>query len=346
MVELKDLLTALCAADGVSGFEGRAAQAAADALRPYCDEVRVDAFETVYAVVRCPRAGAPTVLLDAHIDQVGFVVTEVLEGGFVRFAPVGGIDPRVLLGAEVTLLADTPLFGVISCIPPHLMKAGESDQSVPLSDMVIDTGFTQAGEHVRVGTPVVYRNALTSMGGDFVTSRSLDDRTGLAAIVDTVSRLDRDKLRINVAVIASCREEIGAIGAGLAAFRLQPEYGIAVDVGHGKTPDAADAINCFELGGGTMIGMGPNLHPGLTRLLLHTARAHGIPHHLEVMEGDSGTNAWTMQVAGQGVAMGLLSIPLRYMHTAAETVCLRDIRAVSDLLTAFLHAWSGEVDEP
>ena len=124
MVELKDLLTALCAADGVSGFEGRAAQAAADALRPYCDEVRVDAFETVYAVVRCPRAGAPTVLLDAHIDQVGFVVTEVLEGGFVRFAPVGGIDPRVLLGAEVTLLTDTPLFGVISCIPPHLMKAG------------------------------------------------------------------------------------------------------------------------------------------------------------------------------------------------------------------------------
>lgn len=345
MVEIKELLDALCAADGVSGFESQAAQAAADALRPYCDEVRVDAFETVYAVRRCPRAEAPTVLLDAHIDQVGFVVTEILDGGFVRFAPVGGIDPRMLLGAEVTLLGETPLFGVISCVPPHLLKTGESDQSVPLSDMVIDTGFTQAGAHVAVGTPVVYRAPLCSLGGDFVTSRSLDDRAGLAAIIHALSRLQPEKLRVHVAVIASCREEIGAIGAGLAAFDMQPEYGIAVDVGHGKTPDAADAINTFDMGGGTMIGMGPNLHPGLTRLLLHTARAHGIPHHLEVMEGDSGTNAWTMQVAGQGVAMGLLSIPLRYMHTAAETVCLRDIRTVSDLLTAFLHSWNGEVEE-
>ena len=113
----------------------QAAKAVAELFRPYCDTVDADKNGNVIGGLSCGKEGAKTVLLDAHLDQIGFLVTEVLDGGFLRFAPVGGVDPRMLLGGEVTILADEPLYGVVSCMPPHLLKAGEQNKAVPIDQM-------------------------------------------------------------------------------------------------------------------------------------------------------------------------------------------------------------------
>lgn len=337
-----ETLTQLCTLPGVTGFEQQAAAAVAELLRPLVNKVDIDPFGTVTGILVSPQPGAKTVLLDAHLDQIGFVITEVLDGGFLRFAPVGGVDPRMLLGCEVTILAAESLFGVISCTPPHLMQAGEQDKAVPIHQMLIDTGFEDARLRIPVGTPVVFRQQPVQLSKGVFMSKCLDDRAGILAILQALRQLDRKQLAVNVAVLFSCQEEVTSLGALTGAFRIRPDYAIAVDVSHAKTPDAPTG-ETFEFGGGVMIGMGPNMNTALTRALLRLARAEEIDHQIEVMEGNTGTNAWEMQIAACGTAQAILSIPLRYMHTPIEAVKLSDIDATADLIAAFLKNFDGEV---
>lgn len=291
----------------------------------------------------CGRKNAKTVLLDAHLDQIGFLVTEVLDGGFVRFAPVGGVDPRMLLGSEVTLLADEPLYGVVSCLPPHLLKAGEQNKAVPISEMAIDTGLLDAKSRIKVGTPVLFGQTPITLAGGQLCSKCLDDRAGHRRYPARDEAAQKaKKLRCNIAVLVSAQEEVTGLGAQTGAFAVQPEYAIAVDVTHGRTPDGpSDGV--FDLGSGAAVGMGPNLHRGLTKAIIRTAKANDIDYTLEIMEGDTGTNAWTMQIVGRGIACALLSIPQKYMHTPVEVISLSDVEAVADLMAAFLREFDGEV---
>lgn len=337
---MKDMLIELCRADGVTGFEGHAAEKAAELLKPYCDRVEFDHCGSVLGFLGCGKPDAPTVLLDAHLDQIGFMVTDVLDGGFLRFTQVGGIDPRMLLGAEVTILTQPPRYGVISCMPPHLLAAGEQDKAVPMHEMLIDTGLTDARGVVPIGTPVVFAQPPYELAEGQISGKCLDDRAGFLSLVEAMRQLKDRERNVNVVVCGSVHEETDSLGALAASFRVQPEYGIAVDVTHAKTPDSS-AEDAFDFGN-VVIGMGPNLHRGLTNLLIKTARAEDIPYQLEVMEGNTGTNAWEMQVVRSGIAMGLLSIPLKYMHTPIETIQLSDVQAVGDLLAAFLQDFDGK----
>ena len=344
-MQLTETLRTLCALPAVSGFEAQAAHTVADLLRPYCDTVEVDRNSNVLAYKACGKKHAKTILLDAHLDQIGFVVTEVLDGGFVRFAPVGGVDPRMLLAAEVTILADEPLYGVVSCLPPHLLKPGEQDKAVPIDQMTIDTGLMDAKKRIKIGTPVVFGQQPVELLGDQYCSKCLDDRAGVAAILLALDKLKKGKkkLKCNIAVLISAQEEVTGLGAQTGAYAVQPEYAIAVDVTHGKTPDGP-SDGTFELGSGVAIGVGPNLHRGLTKLLVKAAKANDIGYSLEVMEGNTGTNAWTMQIVARGMATALLSIPEKYMHTPVEVVKLSDVEDVASLIAAFVRTFDGEVD--
>lgn len=343
-LQIEKTLQTLCALPAVSGFEEQAAQAVAALLRPLCDTVEVDHNGNVLGYKGCGRKHAKTVLLDAHLDQIGFVVTEVLDGGFLRFAPVGGVDPRMLLATEVTILADEPLYGVVSCMPPHLLKAGEQDKAVPVDQMLIDTGLENAKEKIRIGTPIVFAQQPVKLLGGQICSKCLDDRAGVAAILLALEKLKKHKKRrCNIAVLISAQEEVTGLGAQTGAFAVQPEYAIAVDVTHGKTPDGpSDGV--FELGSGPAIGVGPNLHRGLTKRLIKTAKANDIDYSLEVMEGNTGTNAWTMQIVAHGIATALLSIPEKYMHTPVEVVKTSDVEDVAELMYRFLCDFDGEVE--
>ncbi|WP_235847512.1 M42 family metallopeptidase [Intestinibacillus massiliensis] len=341
-MDIVNALTRLCETPAVSGFERQGATVAAELLSSCCDSVEIDAFGNIVGMRRCGKENAKTVLLDAHLDQIGFVVTEVLDGGFLRFAESGGVDPRMLLGCEVTVLADEPLYGVIACMPPHLMKAGEQDKAVQIHEMLIDTGLIEAKTRVKTGTPVVFAERVFQLSKGSVTGKCLDDRAGIIAIAQAMEKLGGEELSVDVAVLISVQEETTSLGAGIGAYRIRPDFAIAVDVGHAKTPDAP-SDKTFEYGGGVMVGMGPNLDTRLTRALIKTAKAEGIAYQQEVMEGHTGTNAWAMQIAAYGTAQGLLSIPLRYMHTPIESICLSDLDSVSDLLYHFLRNFDGEV---
>ena len=264
-MQLEQTLRTLCALPAVSGFEMQAAKAVAELFRPYCDTVDADKNGNVIGSLSCGKEGAKTVLLDAHLDQIGFLVTEVLDGGFLRFAPVGGVDPRMLLGGEVTILADEPLYGVVSCMPPHLLKAGEQNKASP-STRCDRHRSARCQSRIRVGTPIVFAQQPIKLAGGQLCSKCLDDRAGVAAILLAMEKLHaaKDKLKCNVAVLISTQEEVTELGAQTGAFTVQPEYAIAVDVTHGRTPDGpSDGV--FDLGSGVAVGMGPNLHRGFTK---------------------------------------------------------------------------------
>ncbi len=342
---MRSKIEQLLAIPMVTGFERAQSEQVRDLFAPLCDEIEVDRFGNVIGLMRSGKPDAKTVLLDAHLDQIGFVVTEVLKGGFLRFRAVGGVDPRMLLGAEVTIGApDGPLYGIVSCLPPHLLSAGEADKALPIHKMCIDTGLLDATSVIPIGTPIWFpadQAHMPVIANDAFTGPNLDDRAGAAAIAHALEKLRKVDLDVNVAVLLSVQEEIASsLGANVGTFKIRPDYAIAIDVGHAKTPDAP---NEFEYGGGVMIGMGPNMNRALSRALIRTAKAEGMEYQLEIMEGHSGTNAWDMQIVACGTAQAVLSIPLRYMHTPIETIKLSDAESAGDLVYHFLRNFDGEV---
>ena len=341
-LDITKLIFELTQAEGVSGFEGAAARLACERLAPYCDSAEVYQTGTVLGYRACGRENAPKLLLDAHIDQIGFMVSEVLEGGMLRVLPIGGVDPRMLLASEVRILADKPMMGVFACLPPHLQTAADYKKSVPVDEMVIDTGFSEeyVREHVKPGTPVALVGAPVKLKNGSITSRSIDDRAGFAAILYALDLLKDDKLLCDLIVMGSAGEETSFRGAITGAYHTAPDYCVAVDVSHAKTP-GAPADKTFEYGGGAMIGMGPNLDRAMAKRMAELARAKEIKYQIEVMEGHTGTNCWPIQVSREGVACALLSIPLRYMHTPIETIKVSDAEAVGKLLAEFIRTFDG-----
>lgn len=330
-------LARLCALSGPSGFEEEVTGEAARLLRPLTDEVYTTRLGSVVGVRRCGRANAPRLLLDAHLDEVGFIVTS-REEGFLRFAPLGGVDPRILPDRELTLLTDPPLTGVVSCLPPHLQKDGDGDAAPPVKELCIDVGLSreEAERRVPLGTPGVFRGGCARLGEELLCGKALDDRCGFAVLLDVLERLHGKALAVDLYVLGSTQEETHSVGAVTAAYEIAPSWCVAVDVTHGDSPDASKH-ETFQLGDGPTVGVGPNCAPALSNRFKKLAGELGLPVQLEVMPGSSGTNAWPVQISREGVATAVLSIPQRYMHTPAEVVSVTDLENAARLLAAFVE---------
>ena len=344
-MDYQQILGRLCALSGPSGFEEPVAKAAAELLRPLTDEVYTTRLGSVVGVRRCGRDDAKKLLLDAHLDEIGFLVTGH-EEGFLRFAPLGGVDPRMLPDREVVLLTDPPVHGVVACLPPHVQSAEDMDKSLPVKDLVIDTGLSreEAERRIPVGTPAVYRGGCFPLGEELLCGKALDDRAGFAVLLDALERLKDKQLNVDLYVLGSTQEETHSAGAITAAYELAPDWCVAVDVTHGDSPDASKN-ETFPLGKGPVIGVGPNCVRQMSDRLKELAKELDMPVQLEVMAGSSGTNAWPVQVSREGVATAVLSIPERYMHTPLEVVCRRDLEDAARLLAAFAENL-GEEEPP
>ena len=330
-MELFDTVAALTRPDGPSGFESSAAEAAAELLRSLCDEVKIDYMGNAIGLRRCGTPGAKKVLLDAHLDQVGMIVTGY-DGAFLRFAQLGGIDPRVLVNQPVTLMTQPPRQGLITA-----KLSEDSDAASALSDLRIDLG---AGEKdlsalVPIGTPMVYDQPLFRLGEHFMAGRSLDDRCCFALLLRTLE-LVRDKtLDVDLYVLGSVGEETDSRGAITAAHRIAPDCAVAVDVTFGKSPDCTET-GCFSLGKGPVVGVGPNIAHWMLRRFQRLSESEQIPIGLEVMAGSTGTNGWDIQIQHWGIATAILSVPLRYMHTPVEVIYEKDLEDCARLLAAFV----------
>lgn len=341
-METEQRLERLCGLGAPSGFEGPAAEAARELLKPLMDEVWIDRLGDLIGVRWCGKPGAKKLLLDAHLDEVALTVTGI-EQGFLRFAAIG-VDARMLPDREVTLLTDPPLPGVVSCLPPHVLSAEDREKAPKIEELFIDVGLSQkeAEQKVPLGTPVVYRSNFLRLGERQLCGKAMDDRACFASLLRAAELLQDRKLDVDLYVLGSTREEIGGMGAKVVTQAINPDCCVAVDVTFGITPDT-HKDEAMVMGGGPAVGIGPNCARWMTRRLFEAAQREDIPVQKEVMEGSTGTNGWGMQICNEGVATAVVSIPLKYMHTPVEIVETSDIENTARLLAAFA-AGLGEGD--
>lgn len=335
-MDLQKTLERLCALPGPSGFEMQAAKGAMELLQPLVDEVYTTRLGSVVGVRRCDKAGVQKLLLDAHVDEIGILITGE-EDGFLRFRTLGGVDPRMLCDREITLLTDPPTFGVVACLPPHVQTAEDMSKSTPVSELYLDVGLSsdEVKTRIPIGTPGVFRGGCAPLGEDQCCGKALDDRACMTAILRALELLRDKELDVDLYVLFSTQEETSSAGAITAVNEIAPDICVAVDVTHGQTPDGPKD-KTFALGGGPAIGMGPNMSRNLTRTLIELAKRDRIDHHIEVMSGHTGTNAWPIQICREGIATAVLSLPLKYMHTPVEVISRTDLESTAKLLTAFV----------
>lgn len=334
---LTETLTALCTARGISGDEKIAAHSALCCLKAYCPDAHISHGNVVGTFGSTDEA-APHVLLDAHIDQVGLIVTSVTDDGFVTVGNVGGLDRRLFPVQRVWIYGKRVLPGIICALPPHLTHGGEKVQQI--EEVRIDTGFSadELRGIVQPGDSVYFDGVTAEIGGKF-TSPALDDRCGVAAILYALDELSDEELPCKVTVQFSTEEEVGERGAAIGCFAANPDIALAVDVSFAGDKKLSKT---GKMGWGAMIGFSPSLSREISDALTDAAHDNDIPYQVEVMAGTTGTNADRFSVCREGVKACTVSIPLDYMHTPCEVIDLTDVELTGKLLAAYLRRCGNE----
>ena len=348
MAGVPELLANLLRTPSPSGYEAPAAAVWREAAS--FAELEVDRIGS--SIARVPGEGdGPLLAIVGHIDEIGLVITHVDEKGFAWFASIGGWDPQILVGQRVEVQAKGgPVPGVIGRKPVHLLKDEQKKQAVELTGLHIDVGAADRDETLsilRIGDPVVIGAEPLALAGARLASRSLDNRIGSYVALEVARRChEHAGLGASVAGVAAVQEEIGLHGARTSAYLLEPDLAVVVDVTH-----ATDAPGIEEkesgshgLGSGPVIGRGSTLSPKVFELLAETAEREGIDHTIEASGRYTGTDADAYQISRAGIPTGLVSIPLRYMHSPVETVDLDDVEATVALLVALAASLDGSED--
>ena len=337
MTELLALLNTLCATPGLSGHEAPIRKILEKTWQPITDELSVSRLGSLHGL----KSGTapeprPAILIAAHMDAIGLMVTGIVNG-LLRVTEVGGLDARVLPGQLVSVHGRQDLPGVIVQPPAHLLPAEAQEGPVPLKYLLVDTGLRprQVNQQVRIGDMISFAQEPIQLQGDTLAGRSLDNRASVAALTLCLEDLQTRNHAWDVWAVATTQEEETLGGARTSAFQLRPQIAVAVDVTWGESPGAPDHLT-FPLDKGPTLGWGPNIHPGLHRSIKKTAEQIEVPFAVEVMPRHSGTDAFSIQVAAEGIPTMVVSIPLRYMHTPVEVVALKDIQRTARLLSEFI----------
>lgn len=340
-----ELLRELSQASGISGYEDAVRAIARKAFEPHVDTLRTDALGNLIALkkgTRVDESPARSIMLAAHNDEIGLMVTG-FERDFIRFTKVGGVDVRTILGQEVLVHAKRPLPGIVASRPPHVLSAKERQSTLPLDKLFIDVGMSaeQMKELVHVGDLVTMRRDFIELAGGYVSGKAFDDRAGVVSLALCLEALSTMSHGWDVYAVATTQEEVGLRGAIVSAYGVAPDIAIAVDVGFGQQQGVSEAES-VSMDGGPAIGVGPNIHPVMREGLVAAAQEYELKHQLEIIPGASGTDAWAIQVAREGIPTALLSIPLRYMHTSVETVYIKDIERTARLMALFIAGLDNE----
>ncbi len=327
LVRLTKELTAL---DGISSDETAVAKHLKKKLEKICNKVEIDKSGNVTGFISANNPQAKTLSLEAHMDKIGLMVTEICDDGSLKFVSVGGVDERILPSVEVCVRGTENISGIV------FVPERNADKNPKIKDMRIDIGMSknEAQTQIKAGDMVVINSTFTTLCGGRFSAAAMDNRAGVAAILDALSKIDRNKLKYNLEILFSVQEELGLHGAYAGAKRLKSDAAIVVDVTHGTTHDTKDEAGVFPLGSGAIICRGPNFDYNYTHKLIDIAKSENVPYMIEAASGPSGTNAWAMQISGRGIPSMLISIPLRYMHTNVETLDIKDVDAVSSLIAS------------
>lgn len=345
-MEIANCLEYLSGLVAVTGFEATATAKIAETFKDYCDEVRIDKFFNVIFLKKGLNKSAKKILVTAHSDEIGFLVNSIDDKGFVGISPMGGIDSKILLAQEVIIHGREDITGIIGAMPPHLMKPEDAGKAVKIKDLRVDTGLKGAElkKIVSIGDVVSFKSSFSLMNKTKASGKSFDNRTGIVCMMEILQGLKDINQENDIIFMASTQEETSLAGITTAAFSIKPDAAIVIDAGHGDIPELSKDVSSIA-GKGPEIAIGPNLHQGMVEKLFELGKDICIPFQKMVESGDTGTEAWATQVSGCGIPTALLSIPVRYMHTAVETVNLEDIKYTARIITEFLRLSSEKLEK-
>ena len=336
-------LVELLNARSPSGYEDEAQRVIDRYLKPVADEYRKDAMGNRIATLN--PEGDPVLMLAGHMDELGFIITYIDKQGYLYFDTIGGHDRIIISGRRVNILtAKGVVKGVTGKRAVHLMSNEDRNKVPKLEEMWIDIGVEnkkEAQKRVSIGDVATYDHEFELINGSIGTARAFDNKSGAYVVSETLRRLAKLKrLTPKVVSVTTAQEEIGTRGAIPATYAVNPHIAIAIDVGHATDHPDCDNRKFGEtkLGAGPIICRGANINPTIYKLLVGCAKKEKIPTQLEANPRPTGTDARSIQIGREGVATGLVSIPLRYMHTPSEMVDLQDIENTVKLLVASAKA--------
>lgn len=347
-METVELLQTLCDAFGPSGFEEEVAETLQRLIAPYVDELRVDALGNLIAIRR--GTGDTTLMLDAHTDEIGFIISYIEENGFLRFTQTSGWDARIVPSHALTIRSDHGTFvkGYIGTPPPHILRPEDRDKPYKLEDLFVDIGVDSAEAvaalGVRVGSPAVIAYPFEQLNEQVVMARAIDDRAGCAVIVKTLEALAGQELEATVVACFSVQEEVGLRGATTAAYQIEPDIALVLE-----TTVAADYPGIEPQRRPTRFGHGPAVvvmdntmitRGATVRAITELADEHLVPWQYRIPYG-GGTNAGAIHRSRGGVQTGVVSIPVRYFHSPYALMRLDDFENTVRLVTEFTRHCPG-----
>lgn len=338
MYNPKDHLRTLVEAHAPSGHEAPIADILRDTWADLVDEFDGDKLGSLIGIKRAthPTDSPRKIMLAAHMDEIGLMVREVVDG-FIFLHDIGGVDSRLMMAQPVMVHGKRQLPGVVATMPPHMLTAEDRRKYPTMNDLVVDVGLPadEVAQLVRVGDLVTVDVPMIDLKERKVAGKAMDDRACIAVITTCLQELQRMTHCWDVYATATVQEEVGLRGATTAVNYIAPDAAVALDVGFADQPGMATA-DTGKLGGGPLLGIGANFHPKMVDKLKEVAKYYDIKWQSDVMPARSGTDAWAIQVAQAGVPTALLSIPLRNMHSPVETLDLKDIERAGRLLAHFI----------
>ncbi len=336
-----ELIKKLCDAHGISGYEDEVREIIRCEVENYSDKVYTDKMGNIIAV---KEGEDKKVMIAAHMDEIGFMVKHIEEQGFLRVTPIGGWFSQTVLNQRAIVHTDKgKIVGVFGCKPPHIMKEEERKKVIKIEDMFVDIGAESRDEAkdmgVEIGCPITIDRELVKLGENRITGKAIDDRVGVAALIDVFREVKTD---VTLYAVFTVQEEVGLKGARTSAFSINPDMAIALDVCVATDFPGVNANQEIKLGKGPAItvvdasGRGLIAHKKVLKLLRETAEKYEIPYQLEVGEGGT-TDATAIHLTREGIPSGVLSIPARYIHTPVEVIDLRDYNNTVSLLKKSLE---------
>ncbi|MDD4569403.1 MAG: M42 family metallopeptidase [Tepidanaerobacteraceae bacterium] len=344
-MELKETLTRLVEPTIPSGSEFKNNKLIREAFLHYCDDVKCDKLGNVIGLKKGSSSNYK-IMLAAHMDEIGLMVKHIDDKGFIRFTFVGGVDQRILLTQEVLIHGHENISGIIGNRPPHIQEPEERKKAIKVDNMFIDTGLSAeyVKKNISVGDFITFKRKPIELLNNYFSSNAFDDRAGIVVMLYVLEELTKLKHTIDVYTVVTVQEEVGLRGAVVSSYGIYPDIGIAIDVCHGNTPDSPE-YETQKLGFGPALALGPNIHPKLFERLKSLAEDYKIPYQLNPEPSCTGTDAWAIQITKDGIPTALVSIPLKYMHTTVETLCLDDVRMSGRLLALFIASLCNDFVE-
>ena len=344
-MELKELMLSLCSLMSVSGHEYRSHAKVRELVGEHFDEIKEDAVGNILLIRRCGRENAAKIMIDAHFDEIGMIVTEIHKGGFLSVTSIGGLDEAILQASDVIIYGKEELRGVIASTPPHLQRSEDEKKLTEISKLLIDTGYEkeELEELIRVGTPVGFAPRYTELLGENICGKSFDDKACAAAAIYALANTPREELAADVYLLLSCHEETVRIGGVAAsAFSVDPDYAMVIDVNLAVVPDTP-RHETVDYGAGVSISISAITDRKLTKMTEALCREKEIKFTRIAAPSSTGTNTPVMNLVGRGIPTVDIGLPLKNMHTSGETLNMSDMRELASLVRAF--ACSDEIKE-